>query len=146
MADIEIEKEKYYSLSENEEDEDLNNKKEDEHNEHDEEDEHEEEDEDEEEYEEEEDEEDENNLIINSNNITLNNCTIISVYEQFLKNNTTELQPSYQRSLTWSFEKMLLFLDSLYYCPIIPAFILYKLSKDELKKKRKDNPNTTILY
>lgn len=95
---------------------------------------------------EEESDEEETIRIINPDNIKLNNCTIMSVYEQFLKNNSTELQPSYQRSLSWSFEKMLLLLDSLYYCPIIPAFILYKLSKKELQKIRELKCNTNKKY
>lgn len=84
--------------------------------------------------------------IIKPEKIQIKTSSIRSVYDTFLKNNKTNLQPSYQRSLTWSFEKMLLFLDSLYYCPIIPAYILYKLSKKELEKLRAINPNSQTLY
>jgi hypothetical protein len=94
-----------------------------------------------------EDEDEENEIkIINPEKIQIKTSSIKTVYDTYLQNNRTILQPSYQRSLSWSFEKMLLFLDSLYYCPIIPAYILYKLSKKELDKLREIKPNSNTLY
>jgi len=84
--------------------------------------------------------------IINPDKIKIITSSIISVYDTYLQNNRTNLQPKYQRSLSWSFDKMLLFLDSLYYCPIIPAYILYKLDKIDLLKLRKNNPDSNTLY
>jgi hypothetical protein len=84
--------------------------------------------------------------IINPENIQISTSGIRSVYDSYLQNGKTILNPRYQRALSWSFEKMLLFLDSLMYCPIIPAYILYKLSKKELEKSRKTDPNFNSLY
>lgn len=83
---------------------------------------------------------------INPDNIQIKTSSIKCIYESYLKENRTDLQPSYQRSIAWKFDKMLLFLDSLYNCPIIPAFILYKLNKSELASIRKNEPNTRQLY
>lgn len=48
--------------------------------------------------------------------------------------------------MSWTFEKMLLFLDSIYYYPIIPAFILYKLNKKDLIKIREKDSSSQSLY
>lgn len=90
--------------------------------------------------------EDDTTPNVEASKIKLLTKDIRSVYDQYLKNNITNLQPTYQRSITWSFEKMLLFLDSLYYCPITPAYILYRLSKKELLKLRSKTPNSNTLY
>jgi len=84
--------------------------------------------------------------IVKPDKIQIKTSSIRTVFDNYLKNSKTNLQPSYQRSINWSFEKMILFLDSIYYCPIIPAYILYKLSKKELEKIRNVNPNSQTLY
>ena len=83
---------------------------------------------------------------ITANNIKVETTTISTVYNQYLKRNSINLEPSYQRSLTWTHEKMILFLDSLFYCPIVPSFILYALSKEELKNIRDENQKTPIQF
>lgn len=84
--------------------------------------------------------------IVKPDKIQIKTSSIRTVFDNYLKNSKTNLQPSYQRSINWSFEKMILFLDSIYYCPIIPAYILYKLSKKELEKIRNVNSNSQTLY
>jgi len=72
--------------------------------------------------------------------------TVRSVYTDFLEEKSIILRPSYQRALTWSYEKMLYFLDSLYYFPIVPSFIICKIDKEELKEIRKKNKDSSLNY
>jgi len=83
---------------------------------------------------------------ITANDIKVETTTISTVYNQYLKRNSIDLKPSYQRSLNWTHEKMILFLDSLFYCPIVPSFILYTLSKEELKNIRKEHSASPIQF
>jgi hypothetical protein len=72
--------------------------------------------------------------------------TVRSVYTDFLEEKSIILRPSYQRALTWSYDKMLYFLDSLYYFPIVPSFIICKIDKEELKEIRKKNKDSSLNY
>lgn len=92
--------------------------------------------------------EDEESNIEPIQNINIRNSTynIITIYHTFLKRQSIDLQPVYQRNISWSYDKMLLLLDSLYYLPIIPSFTLYKLSPDELLKIRAIDKETPITY
>lgn len=72
--------------------------------------------------------------------------TVRSVYTDFLEEKSIILRPSYQRALTWSYEKMLYFLDSLYYFPIVPSFIICKIDKEELKEIRKKDKDSSLNY
>lgn len=83
---------------------------------------------------------------ITPNHIKVETTTMSTVYYQYLQRNSINLEPSYQRSLIWSHEKMLLFLDSVYYCPIIPSFILYTLSKKELELLRKEKTDSVLQF
>jgi hypothetical protein len=94
----------------------------------------------------EEDNIEEEQIKISSNNIDSKQYGISSVYYTFLERNSINLQPSYQRSLSWSYEKMNLFLDSLFYCPVIPSFILYKLHNKELSELRIKEKESKILF
>lgn len=68
------------------------------------------------------------------------------VFTDFLEEKSIILRPSYQRALTWSYKKMLYFLDSLFYFPIVPTFIICKIDKDELKEIRKNNKDSPLNY
>jgi len=94
---------------------------------------------------EEEDEELQIKQICNKD-ITHTPYTIVTIYNSYLKRQSINLQPAYQRDISWSHEKMLLFLDSIFYCPIIPSFILYKLSSKDLKSIREKNPSIPTKY
>ena len=48
--------------------------------------------------------------------------TVRSIYTDFLEEKQIILRPSYQRNLTWSYDKMNYFLDSLFFFPIVPSF------------------------
>lgn len=55
----------------------------------------------------------------------INNITsIITIYNTYFNRNNINLKPNYQRELTWSFDKMCIFIDSIMKGYVIPSFIL----------------------
>lgn len=72
--------------------------------------------------------------------------TVRSIFTDFLEEENIILRPSYQRALTWSYDKMNYFLDSLFYFPIVPSFIICQIDKEELKEIRKKDKNSPLKY
>jgi len=67
----------------------------------------------------------------------INNITsIITIYNTYFNRNNINLKPNYQRELTWSFDKMCVFIDSIMKGYVIPSFIL-----STIYKKNNDNYN-----
>lgn len=51
---------------------------------------------------------------------------ISKIYDLFLKNSNVNLEPDFQRMFSWTHNKIVTFMNNLYYMPVIPSFILYK--------------------
>lgn len=62
--------------------------------------------------------------------------SIITIYNTYFNRNNINLKPNYQRELTWSFDKMCVFIDSIMKGYVIPSFIL-----STIYKKNNDNYN-----
>ena len=72
--------------------------------------------------------------------------TVRSIYTDFLEEKQIILRPSYQRNLTWSYDKMNYFLDSLFFFPIVPSFIICNIDKNELKEIRKNDKDSNLQW
>lgn len=58
---------------------------------------------------------------------------VCAIYHEYLKNNKLFLQPEYQRDFCWSLDKMNAFIDTIMKGWIIPNYVIYELSKKEIK-------------
>ena len=88
---------------------------------------------DDEENDDDENNEDNDEVLIRNQIVTTN---ISSVYNQYLQENNIILKPEYQRDLCWSFEKMNALIDTIMRNWIIPNYVIYKLSKNELREQK----------
>jgi hypothetical protein len=75
-------------------------------------------------------------IILCGNEIGSKHYNISSIYYTYLKTKTINLCPTYQRGLSWSYDKMNLFLDTLFYCPVIPSFVLYQMSDNDRNESK----------
>jgi hypothetical protein len=59
--------------------------------------------------------------------------SIKAIYYEYLESDQLFLRPEYQRDLCWSLEKMNAFVDTIIKGWIVPNYVIYELSKKEMK-------------
>ena len=72
---------------------------------------------------------------------TITNKGVRSIYSEYLEKDKLLLRPEYQRELSWSNEKMITFIDTIYRGWIVPNYVIYKLSEVEKKENKKKSLN-----
>ena len=82
-------------------------------------------------------EEEESIQYLTKNEIKSAATNIGTVYSSYLKKNKINLYPNYQRSFCWTYDQCNKFLNSVWYCPIIPSIVIYKKEDSEITDKDK---------
>ena len=85
-------------------------------------------------------------FIIGSDQIKHSTYTVIDIYEMCLRKSSMLLTPTFQREYCWKFKKSCYFLDSLFYCPVIPSFMIYKLPETEAEELRIKESNKNLTH
>ncbi len=65
-------------------------------------------------------------------NVNIETIAITSIYHQYIQKDNILLRPEYQRDLCWSQIKMNMFIDTIMKNYIVPNYVIYKVSSNEI--------------